>query len=173
MEMFFDKQVPRRFAAHGACVSEFREQSERHRGGGARGWRARATQHRRDQSSGFRALQLAASRRTFDPKPLHSWTWAGPAGCRSWKRPTRFAEALKYYAFRDARSTISTPNWNSGSLVASWRWATLQLRRTHYARARDLDTLRFRADSRINDIIRATAKASGEQAATPRYGCAV
>ena len=31
----------------------------------------------------------------------------------------------------------------------------------HYLRARDLDVLRFRADSRINDIIRSVAKTSG------------
>ena len=34
----------------------------------------------------------------------------------------------------------------------------------HYTRARDMDTLRFRADSRINEIIRATAKAAGPNA---------
>ena len=35
----------------------------------------------------------------------------------------------------------------------------------HYVRARDLDTLRFRADSRINEIIRSTAKRVGNGAA--------
>ena len=36
-----------------------------------------------------------------------------------------------------------------------------QFRLGYYEKARDLDTLRFRADSRINEIIRTTAKDSG------------
>lgn len=35
--------------------------------------------------------------------------------------------------------------------------------RDHFSRARDLDTLRFRADSRINDINRSVAKAAGAE----------
>lgn len=40
-------------------------------------------------------------------------------------------------------------------------FAELQFRLGQYERARDLDTLRFRADSRINEIIRASAKRHG------------
>lgn len=36
--------------------------------------------------------------------------------------------------------------------------AAMQFRKGNFEKARDLDTLRFRADSRINEIIRATAK---------------
>lgn len=41
-----------------------------------------------------------------------------------------------------------------------WRLAEYKTAREHFLRARDLDTLRFRADSRINDINRAVAKSS-------------
>jgi tetratricopeptide (TPR) repeat protein len=44
------------------------------------------------------------------------------------------------------------------SLAALNRWDKA---REHFSRARDLDTLRFRADSRINDAIRAEAGAAG------------
>lgn len=40
-------------------------------------------------------------------------------------------------------------------------YAELQFRLGEYVKARDLDTLRFRADSRINEIIRETAKRQG------------
>lgn len=74
-----------------------------------------------------------------------------------------FAEALKLYSsaaqiddqyaelqFRMARCDLAL-----GDFAAA---------KEHFIRARDLDTLRFRADSRINEIIRATAKASGPDA---------
>ncbi len=54
------------------------------------------------------------------------------------------------------RLTTSTPNSNS-----AWRAALdagrLRGRQEHFLRARDLDTLRFRADSKINDINRSVA----------------
>jgi len=45
--------------------------------------------------------------------------------------------------------------------------AEAQFRKGNFEKARDLDTLRFRADSRINDIIRATAKDLGTGSIDP------
>ena len=42
-----------------------------------------------------------------------------------------------------------------------WKLADYKSAHDHYVRARDLDTLRFRADSRINEINRAAGTASG------------
>jgi tetratricopeptide (TPR) repeat protein len=44
-----------------------------------------------------------------------------------------------------------------------WRLGDYRAAREHFSRARDLDTLRFRADSRINDINRSVASSSGAE----------
>jgi len=44
---------------------------------------------------------------------------------------------------------------------AEWRFGDYKAAKEHFLRARDLDTLRFRADSRINEINRSVAAASG------------
>ncbi len=51
----------------------------------------------------------------------------------------------------------NTPNSSSVSR-AVWRlWEITRQQEEHFLRARDLDTLRFRADSKINDINRSVA----------------
>jgi tetratricopeptide (TPR) repeat protein len=56
--------------------------------------------------------------------------------------------------YAELQFRIARCDWNLGAFAAA---------KEHFERARDLDTLRFRADSRINNIIRATAKASGKE----------
>ena len=66
------------------------------------------------------------------------------------------AEALKLYLsaaqiddqYAELQFRIARSQWLLGDYEAA---------NTHYTRARDLDVLRFRADSRINEIIRAVA----------------
>jgi tetratricopeptide (TPR) repeat protein len=68
------------------------------------------------------------------------------------KRYTAAAQIDDQYAelhFRMARCL-----WQLGDYAAA---------KEHYVRAQDLDTLRFRADTRINDIISSVANSSGER----------
>jgi tetratricopeptide (TPR) repeat protein len=44
-----------------------------------------------------------------------------------------------------------------------WALGDYASAKQHFVRAQDLDTLRFRADTRINDIIRSVANSSGKQ----------
>ena len=70
------------------------------------------------------------------------------------------AEALRLYltaagidnTYAELHFRIARCEWALGDFAAAKR---------HYIQARDLDTLRFRADSRINDEIRAVAVSSG------------
>jgi tetratricopeptide (TPR) repeat protein len=74
-----------------------------------------------------------------------------------------FAEALKLY---NSAAQIDDQYAELAFRIARCEWALgdYAAAKDHYTRARDLDTLRFRADSRINEIIRATAKTSGRDA---------
>jgi tetratricopeptide (TPR) repeat protein len=71
-----------------------------------------------------------------------------------------YAEALKLYTsaaqiddqFAELQFRIARCLWALGDYSAA---------KEHYIRARDLDTLRFRADSRINEIVRSVAASSG------------
>lgn len=70
------------------------------------------------------------------------------------------AEALKLYT---AASQIDDQYAELHFRIARCLWALgdYSAAQQHFVRARDLDTLRFRADSRINDIIRTVAASSG------------
>jgi tetratricopeptide (TPR) repeat protein len=73
-----------------------------------------------------------------------------------------YADALKAYQaaskiddqYAELEFRIARSLWMQGDSVAA---------REHYLRARDLDTLRFRADSKINDIHRSVASSSGAE----------
>jgi tetratricopeptide (TPR) repeat protein len=70
------------------------------------------------------------------------------------------AEALKQYLsaaqiddqYAELQFRIARSQWLLGDYAAA---------RDHFTRARDLDVLRFRADSRINEIVRSVAASSG------------
>jgi len=123
------------------------------------------------QASGARVLLSTIATNLRDSAPFGSLHRAGlaPNALQSWSALVQhgaeseaaqsFQEALKLYSsaaqiddqyaelsFRMARCYSALGNFPAAS--------------EHYTRARDLDTLRFRADSRINEIIRATAKDS-------------
>jgi tetratricopeptide (TPR) repeat protein len=154
MEMFMDKQVradsPRMQPAYENFASNLRGIVDVARASGAHILLSTIATNLRD-SAPFGSLH----RPGLDPDALKSWSALVQHGA-DLEASQSFAEALKLYysaaqiddqyaelAFRIARCESALGDYATA--------------RDHYARARDLDTLRFRADSRINDIIRATA----------------
>jgi tetratricopeptide (TPR) repeat protein len=95
----------------------------------------------RDQLSSWSALVLQGAE-------LESTrNFAGAV--KSYAAATRIDDQYAELEFRIARSL-----WASGEYGSA---------REHYVRARDLDTLRFRADSRINEINRSVASSTGAE----------
>jgi tetratricopeptide (TPR) repeat protein len=97
-------------------------------------------------------------REGLGPDALRSWSTLVQQGAEQ-ENAGAYAEALKLYLsaasidneyaeleFRIARSFEALEDYNAA--------------REHFLRARELDTLRFRADSKINDINRFVAKSS-------------
>jgi tetratricopeptide (TPR) repeat protein len=97
-------------------------------------------------------------REDLTPDALHSWSALFEQGIEK-ENAGSYAEALKLYLsaasidgdyaeleFRIARCLQALADFHGA--------------KEHFLRARDLDTLRFRADSRINDINRSVAKGS-------------
>jgi tetratricopeptide (TPR) repeat protein len=97
-------------------------------------------------------------RENLTPDALRSWSALVQQGAEQ-ENAGSYAEALKSYLsaasidgeyaeleFRIARSLEALGNYNAA--------------REHFLRARELDTLRFRADSKINDINRSVTNAS-------------
>jgi tetratricopeptide (TPR) repeat protein len=90
---------------------------------------------------------------------LASWTSLVERG-EEFDEKGAHAEALRLYltaagidnTFAELHFRIARCEWALGDFAAAKR---------HYLQARDLDTLRFRADSRINDEIREVAVSSG------------
>ena len=89
---------------------------------------------------------------------LRSWTALVQQGS-DLESARSYADALKAYQaaskiddqYAELEFRIARSLWMQGDSAAA---------REHYLRARDLDTLRFRADSRINDINRSVASSS-------------
>jgi tetratricopeptide (TPR) repeat protein len=161
MEMFLDKQVradsPRMQPAYDNFARNLREIASAARATGSHVLLSTVATNLRD-SAPFGSLH----RPGLAPDALNSWSALVQHGAEL-EASQSFAEALKLYysaaqiddqyadlAFRIARCESAL-----GDYAAA---------KDHYSRARDLDTLRFRADSRINEIIRATAKAAGPNA---------
>ena len=161
MEMFLDKQVradsPRMQPAYENFTRNLREIVGAAYANGAHVLLSTVATNLRD-SAPFGSLH----RPGLASDALKSWSALVQNGVEL-EALQSFAEALKLYysaaqiddeyaelAFRIARCESAL-----GDYAAT---------KDHYTRARDMDTLRFRADSRINEIIRATAKAAGPNA---------
>jgi tetratricopeptide (TPR) repeat protein len=161
MEMFLDKQVradsPRMQPAYENFTRNLREIVGAAYANGAHVLLSTVATNLRD-SAPFGSLH----RPGLASDALKSWSALVQNGVEL-EALQSFAEALKLYysaaqiddeyaelAFRIARCESAL-----GDYAAA---------KDHYTRARDMDTLRFRADSRINEIIRATAKAAGPNA---------
>jgi len=97
-------------------------------------------------------------RENLSPDDLRSWTTLVQQGA-DLESTRSFADALKAYQaatkiddqYAELEFRIARSFWMQGEYASA---------KQHYLRARDLDTLRFRADSKINDINRSVASSS-------------
>ncbi|HET6930099.1 MAG TPA: tetratricopeptide repeat protein [Candidatus Acidoferrum sp.] len=161
MEMFLDKQVradsPRMQPAYENFASNLKGIVDAAHASGAHVLLSTISTNLRD-SAPFGSLHRAG----LDPDALQSWSALVQHGAEL-ESAQSFAEALKLYSsaaeiddqYAELHFRIARCYWSLGNFSAA---------KEHYTGARDLDTLRFRADSRINEIIRETAKESGPNA---------
>jgi len=160
MEMFLDKQVrassPRMEPAYRNFASNLRDIVESARTSGAHVLLCTVATNLKD-SSPFGSLH----RDGLSTEALHSWEALLQQGMAQ-ENAGAYADAVKLYIsaaqiddqYADLQFRIARCLWAVGDYAGA---------RDHYVRARDLDTLRFRADSRINEIIRSVATSSGSQ----------
>ncbi len=160
MEMFLDKQVradsPRMEPAYRNFANNLKDMVDVAHEAGAHILLSTVATNLGD-SAPFSSLHRVG----LTSDALRSWNALVQQGAEM-EAAHSYIEALKYYApaaqlddqYAELEFRMARCEWAMGNFAAA---------KTHYGRARDLDTLRFRADSRINEIIRATAKASGEQ----------
>lgn len=151
MEMFLDKQVPASSPLMPYAYSNFEQNLEdtiaAGRDAGARVIVATVATNLRDCAP-FASMH----REGLSSDQLRSWTALVQQGS-DLEAANNYAEALQRYQaasniddqyaeleFRIARCLSNLGDYNAA--------------KQHYSRARDLDTLRFRADSKINDINR-------------------
>lgn len=161
MEMFLDRKVradsPRMKPAYNNFAANLQDIVSAGNKAGAHVILSTVATNLRD-SSPFASLH----RENITPEQLQTWDALVQKGITQ-ENASACADALEQYAeaaqiddayadlhFRMARCLTMT-----GNLAAA---------KDHYVRARDLDALRFRADSRINDTIRYIAQSSGKSA---------
>ncbi len=162
MEMFLDKQVransPRMEPAYNNFASNLKEIVSVAHASGARVLLSTIATNLRD-SAPFGSLHRAG----LTPDALRAWTDLVQQGA-ALENTLSYPQALEWYTraaqiddqYADLQFRMARCLWNSGDFGAA---------KEHYIRARDLDTLRFRADSRINQIISSVAKSSAPDAA--------
>jgi len=155
MEMFLDKQVredsPRMEPAYRNFASNLKDIVGAAHDSGAHILLSTIATNLRD-SAPFGSLHQVG----LSPEALQSWTALVEHGA-AMENGQSYLEALKLYnsaaqideQYAELQFRIARCDWALGDYAGA---------KEHYIRARDLDTLRFRADSRINEIIRTTAK---------------
>lgn len=160
MEMFLDKQVPASSPLMKNVYANFeanlRDTVEVARRSGARVIVSTVATNLKD--CGPFASQ---HREGLSAEELRSWTVLVQQGSKL-ESARGYADAVKAYQaatkiddqFAELEFRIARSLWMAGDYAGA---------RKHFSRARDLDTLRFRADSRINDINRRVAAASGAE----------
>lgn len=158
MEMFLDKQVradsPRMEPAYRNFESNLREIARIGERSGAKVLLSTVATNLRD-SAPFGSLH----RHGLTDDALRSWTTLVEQS-ESLEKMGAFAEALQSYTaaaqiddqFAELHFRMARCEWALGDFDAA---------KKSYVRARDLDTLRFRADSRINGVIRTVGASSG------------
>ncbi len=158
MEMFLDKQVransPRMEPAYRNFASNLKEIAKVGSASDAYVLLSTIVTNLRD-SAPFASLH----REGLSPDNLQSWASLVKQGA-ALESVGSYADALKAYnsaaeiddQFAELQFRIARCQWQLGDYAAA---------KDRYIRARDLDTLRFRADSRINEIIRSVATSSG------------
>jgi len=159
MEMFLNKQVransPRMEPAYRNFSSNLKGIVDAAHTSGAHVLLSTIATNLRD-SAPFGSLH----REGLSPEALLSWNSLVDQGT-SLERMGSFAEALPPYTsaakiddqFAELQFRIARCQLALGDFATA---------REHYLRARDLDVLRFRADSRINNAIRSIATSSGD-----------
>jgi len=161
MEMFMDKQVraesPRLEPAYRNFASNLKDIVETAHQAGARVLLSTIATNLRD-SAPFGSLHRAG----LPADALQSWNALVQQGATAESNQS-YEEALKYYSSaRQIDDQYAELEFRIARCYT--RLGNFQAAKEHYVRARDLDVLRFRADSRINEIIRTTAKGSGNSA---------
>ena len=158
MEMFLDKQVressPLMNYAYANFEQNLRDTMAVARRSGARVIVSTVATNLRDCGP-FSSLH----REDIRPDELHSWTLLAQQGA-ALESGRSYAEALKAYQaasriddqYAELEFRIARTLWMQGDYAGA---------KQHFSRARDLDTLRFRADSKINDINRSVAASTG------------
>jgi tetratricopeptide (TPR) repeat protein len=154
MEMFLDKQVPATSPLMSSAYSNFaqnlKETIAAGRDAGARVIVATVATNLKDCAP-FGSMHRAG----LSAEALRSWTALVEAG-KQFESAGDYSNALQRYAaaskiddqYAELEFRIARSLWKLGNYAEAER---------HYSRARDLDTLRFRADSRINQINRSIA----------------
>jgi tetratricopeptide (TPR) repeat protein len=158
MEMFLNIQVradsPRMEPAYRNFESNLRSIVDVARASGARALLSTIATNLKD-SAPFASLHRSG----LSAEALQTWTSLVQQGA-ALENAGAHAEALKFYIeaaqiddqYAELQFRMARCDWSLGEFGAA---------REHFIRARDLDTLRFRADSRINEIIRSVATSSG------------
>lgn len=161
MEMFLDKQVradsPRMEPAYRNFASNLRSIANVARDSGARVLFSTIATNLKD-SAPFASLHRVG----LSSDELHSWNSLVQQG-EALEQSGSFAEAAKLYSsalqiddqFAELHFRVARCQWALGDFASA---------KEHFGKARDLDTLRFRADSRINQIIHNVAASSGSVA---------
>lgn len=160
MEMFLDKQVPASSPLMKEVYSNFdsnlRDTIAAGRKSGARVIVSTVATNLRDC-----APFASAHRDGLSQDQLRTWTSFVEQGSNL-EDARSYADALKAYRsaaniddrYAELEFRIARTYWGVGDYASA---------RQHFMRARDLDTLRFRADTRINDINRAIGASGGAE----------
>lgn len=157
MEMFLDKQVPASSPLMKHTYANFeqnlRDTVEIARSSGARVIVSTVAANLKDCGP-FASLH----REGLKPDELRSWTALVEQGS-SLENARAYDEAIKAYLaaakiddqYAELEFRMARTLWMQGDYAGA---------KEHFSRARDLDTLRFRADSRINDINRSVGSSA-------------
>ncbi len=161
MEMFLDKQVridsPRMEPAYRNFGRNLKAIVDVAQASGAKVLMSTVATNLRD-SAPFASLHRVG----LNADSLQTWNSLVQQGarleiagaCGDALKPYHLAEQIDDQ-YAELHFRIARCNWSLGDYAAA---------KDDYVRARDLDTLRFRADSRINQIIRTVATSSGQNA---------
>ncbi len=160
MEMFLDKQVPARSPlmkqVYENFASNLRDTIAVARRSGARVIVATVATNLKDCAP-FASMH----REDLRQDALRSWSALVQQGS-DLETSRSYADALKaYLSAQQIDDQYAELEFRIARCL--WRLGDYRAAREHFSRARDLDTLRFRADSRINDINRSVASSSGAE----------
>jgi tetratricopeptide (TPR) repeat protein len=157
MEMFLDKQVPASSPLMKYAYSNFeanlRETVAAARASGARVIVSTVATNLKDCAP-FASMH----REKLSPEDLQSWTALMQQGV-DLEAARSYADALKAYQAA-AKIDDHYAELQFHMARSSWMLGDYEAAREHFQRSRDFDTLRFRADTRINDINRSVASSA-------------